>query len=1035
MERTASFGYWLRRRRRALDLTQDELAQRVACALGTIKKIESDERRPSKQLAQSLADALEIPAAERAAFLKAARAELAVDQLDIATPLSESGAVAPPATLPAGTVTFLFTDIADSTRLWAQHPAAMRGALARHDAIVRAAIEQGGGRVFKTGGDAFHAVFADATGALAAALAAQRGLLAEPWPETGALAVRMALHSGTAELRDGDYFGHALNQTARILAASHGGQILLSAASWELTRDHLRSDIAVRDLGAYWLKGLPRPEQIYQVTAPELPADFPRLISLDRLTTNLPVPVTGFVGREREAAALRDLLRREDVRLVTLTGPGGTGKTRLSIQVAAALEGDFADGAWFVDLAPISDPELVPSAIAQALGVREIGEQPIRERLRDYLRNKRMLLLLDNFEQVVEAARAVGELLAAAPGLKLLATSRILLRLAAEHEFAVPPLGLPPAIAGNRRPALEHAATTEDLTHYEAVRLFIDRAQAAKAGFAVTNDNAPAVAEICYRLDGLPLAIELAAARVKLFAPQALLARLENGLGFLTGGARDLPARQQTIRNTIDWSYNLLSENEKRLFARLGVFVGGWTIEAAEAVCNWTEVQGLRTELPDLAAPVLSPQSSVLNAIAALADHSLVRQNEGPDGEPRFSMLETIREYALERLAASGEAEEMRRRHADYFLALAEEAEPWLRRAEQLLWFSRLRAERANLLAALGWALQNKATEIGLRLASALKIFWDECGPQNEPRYWINTLLVQSGEVAPEIRAKALRYAGDLASTHVGHDAAQALQRESLTFSRLANDRRGSAEALGHLAFLAYLNGDFVGMHARLDEAEPIYKDLNDTWGIASILLMRGLDSRAPDRSCALTEQSLALFRATGDRFGIGSALNNLGWAALTRGDLVHAAALFEEQHANHQQLHERTGSPLIFGNLGVVAHAQGELVRAEMYLRQTLRQFENDGNKKGCVEMIVELAWVANSAGNHTRATRLMAAATALHDAIGYQLEPFDQTTAERNLATARAALGTEAFEAAWAAGRTLPLDQAIAEALSVNG
>ncbi|HEX9438481.1 MAG TPA: NB-ARC domain-containing protein, partial [Roseiflexaceae bacterium] len=534
-----------------------------------------------------------------------------------------------------------------------------------HDALLRTAIEAHGGAVFKTVGDAFHAAFATAVDAVSAALAGQRALAAEAWGATGPLRVRMALHSGGAELRDGDYFGHALSRAARILAAGHGGQILLSAASWELARDHLPPDVALHDLGAHWLKSLARPEQIYQLAVPGLPAEFPPLQSLDRPTTNLPAQITVFIGRERELAALRNLLGRDDVRLVTLTGPGGTGKTRLSLQIAAEALDMFAHGVWFVSLAPIGDPDLVAATIAQALGVREAGGRPIRELLRSYLREKRTLLLLDNFEQIVDAAPLISELLAFAPGLKVLVTSRTTLHLSGEREYPVPPLGLPPTddrrwTTDDRKagdPTLEWPnMRAETISQYEAVRLFIERAQAARADFAVTNENAPAVAEICARLDGLPLAIELAAARIKLFPPQALLGRLGNRLKLLTGGARDLPERQQTIRNTIDWSYQLLNDAEKTLFMRLGVFVGGCTIEAVEAVCN---AEG---DLP----------MDIIDGIAALTDKSLLRQEEGIDGEPRFTMLQTIRAYALDRLEALGSAEALWQQHAEYYLALVE---------------------------------------------------------------------------------------------------------------------------------------------------------------------------------------------------------------------------------------------------------------------------------------------------------------------------------------------------------------------------
>ncbi len=579
VEPVMSFGYWARRQRKALDLTQAELAQCVGCAAGTIRHIEADERRPSRHMAERLAECLRIPADERSAFISAARAELSPDRLALPPqPVHHTDALTASPKLseqppqPSGTVTFLFTDIEGSSKLWEQHKEAMRAALARHNALLHQSIEANRGSVFKTIGDAVCAAFASAPDALAAALTAQRALLAEDWGTVGVLRVRMALHTGTVQPFEGDYLGRPLNRVARMLSVGHGSQVLLSRATQELVRDDLPQDVALRDLGEHRLKDLTRPEHIFQLVSLDLPANFPPLVTLDQRSTNLPIQPTPLIGREQEVNAVRVLLQRSDVRLLTLIGPGGTGKTRLGLQVAAELLDDFVDGVWFINLAPLGDPTLVAGAIAQTLDINEGSGQPLVEGLKASLRAKRVLLLLDNFEQIVAAAPLVGELLTAVPGLKVLVTSRIPLHLYGEREHAVPPLALP-----DRR----HLPPIERLTMYDAVRLFIERAEAAKADFTVTNENAPAVAEICYQLDGLPLAIELAAARVKLFPPQALLARLGNRLRMLTGGPYDRPARQQTLRNAIDWSYDLLDEGEKKLFARLGVFVGGATLETS----------------------------------------------------------------------------------------------------------------------------------------------------------------------------------------------------------------------------------------------------------------------------------------------------------------------------------------------------------------------------------------------------------------------------------------------------------------------
>src|SRR5215218_4985898 len=534
------------------------------------------------------------------------------------------------------TLTFLFTDVEGSTFLWERNLKAMSEALVRHDEILRTAIEAYEGHVFKTVGDAFYAAFPRAPKALSAALDAQRALHHAEWEETGPLRVRMALHTGAAEERDGDYFGPSLNRVARLLSAGHGGQVLLSLATHELVRDELPEETGLRDLGERRLKDLSRPERVFQITSSSLPSEFPPLRTLDSRRNNLPTQPTPLVGREREVAQVCERLRSPAVRLLTLTGPGGTGKTRLGLQAAAELIDEFEGGTFFVPLAPITNPALVAPTIARVLGLTETGDQTLEELLRDYLRDRQTLLLVDNFEQVLGAAPLVTELLSAAPNLKVLTTSRILLRLYGEYEFAVPPLEVPDP---GRRQSLEQ------VTQYEAVRLFIERARAAKADFAVTSDNAPEVAEICVRLDGLPLAIELAAARIKLLSPRAILDRLGDRLKLLTGGARNLPERQRTLRGAIEWSYDLLDAAERTLFTRAAVFSGGFTLEAMETVCDAGE------ELP----------LDIFEGASSLLDKSLLRQEEGTEDEPRFVMLETIHEYARERLEQSGEAEEMRR--------------------------------------------------------------------------------------------------------------------------------------------------------------------------------------------------------------------------------------------------------------------------------------------------------------------------------------------------------------------------------------
>jgi predicted ATPase/class 3 adenylate cyclase len=610
--------------------------------------------------------------------------------------------LANPSALPRGTVTFLFTDIEGSTRMWDRDHAAMTNAMARHDAILSGVITAHGGYVFKTVGDAVCAAFPTAPAALAAALAAQLAIAAELWGALGPLRVRIAIHSGSVETRDGDYIGPPLNRVARLLAAGHGGQVLLSAATQHLVRGHLPAGSTLRDLGEHRLRDLLEPERIFQLCATDLDDTFPPLKSLDRQPTNLPVQPTPLIGRDQDLDEIEVLLSRDDVRLVTLTGMGGTGKTRLALQVAADQVEVFPDGAFFVDLAPITDPALVLPTMAATLGLREGGGQSLHDTLVAYCTDKQLLLLLDNLEQVLDAAPAIADLLSTCPALTLLVTSRAHLGLRAEHEYLVPPLATPDP---DRLPPFA------DVAQIASVALFVERATAVRHDFALTAENAPAVATICARLDGLPLAIELAAARMKVLSPRAVLDRLTNRLALLTGGARDLPERQRNLRATIAWSYDLLPPDEQALFRRLAVFAGGFSLEAAETVVG----------------PAAELDLDILDGVTVLVEHSLVRQVTVPDvedGEPRFTLLETLREYGLERLADSGEEAATWQRHATFYLALAEEAEPALQGdPSQHAWLDRLERERDNLRAALTWASDN-APERAARLSATLWRLW-----------------------------------------------------------------------------------------------------------------------------------------------------------------------------------------------------------------------------------------------------------------------------------------------------------------------
>ena len=975
----APFGALLRRCRTAAGLTQEELAERAGLSRRGVNDLERGARlHPRRDTVALLADALGLAGEDRSTFLSAARHPLPRAASVSAPTPAAPGSLALATTLPTGTVTFLFTDIEGSTRLLQRLGDAYAGALGDHQALLRAAFTAHGGVEVDTQGDAFFVAFATATAAVQSAAAATRALAEHVWPKGANLRVRMGIHTGTPQLIGDHYVGMDVHRAARIAAAGHGGQVLLSQTTRPLVEEMLPDSVTLRDLGAHRLKDLQQPERLVQLVIAGLPSDYPPLKTLDTHQHNLSVQPTPLLGREAELAALTSLLRRDDVRLVTLTGPGGIGKTRLGVQAAADLIEAFPDGVWFVRLSRLVDPSLVLSTIAQTLSLKEESSQPLAETLRAHMTEKHLLLVLDNFEQVVGAASDVAMLLESSPGLHLLVTSRVPLHLRGEHEYPLVPLPLPKQ---------EHLPP-EILSQYAAVALFIERARGAKPDFVVTAANAPAIAEICARLDGLPLALELAAVRVKVLPPEALLARLSRGLQLLSSGARDLEERQRTMRATIAWSEHLLTPEEQVLFRRLAVFVGGCTLEAAEAICA----------VPEGAVPL---HLEVLEGLSTLVDHSLLQQRE-EDGEPRFGMLQVIREYALEGLKGSAEAEALFRAYATFLVALVEQYRHKHAGQEAVAWLDRLEREHDNLRAVLGWARDQGEAELGLHLAGILARFWKLRGHFREGRAWMGEMLaLEAGQVdaaiaslagdfpprLAEVRARALVNGGALAMEEGDYATAEIWTDQGRALALALGDLAMARYALTNLGLVATDKGDLAGAAARYTE-------------------------------------SLALARELGDQRGMATVLNNLGYVASVRGDLEEAAARYADSLTLARQIDDREQIALCLNNLGNIARERGEVDQAEVLGREALTLYWELGNPSRCMMALESLAVVRRG----EQSARLLGAVAALRETIGASLS---EQGDEQAVAGARVALGEETWAAAFAAGKALSLEQAIAEAL----
>jgi predicted ATPase/class 3 adenylate cyclase len=861
------------------------------------------------------------------------------------------------------TLTFLFTDIEGSTRLWDSQPDLMRTALARHDAIMRGAIEHSGGLVFKTIGDAFCAAFIQPEAAVSAALDAQLGLSAESWDGMDPIRVRMAIHTGEAESRDDDYFGPPLNRVSRMLSLGQGGQTLLSLNTYTLVHEVLDDGVAFRDLGEHRLKDLQRPEHVYQLIHPKLQESFKPLRSLDSLPNNLPLQVTSFVGRERE---LREIKRHlSSARLLTLTGSGGTGKTRLGLQAAVDLLDSSSDGSWFVELAPIKDPALVPQTVATALGIREEPGRKLTDTLVDHLRNKRMLIMLDNAEHMLNTVASLADqILRNCLHVQILATSREALAVSGEQTFRVPSMSMPDP--GRRY-------TREALIQFEAVKLFVDRAVLSQPTFEVTSQNAAAIAQLCHRLDGIPMAIELAAARVRALPVERIAERLDDRFRLLTGGSRTALPRQQTLRAMIDWSYDLLTVKEKTLLRRLSVFSGGWSLDAAEQICG-----GVGDELEAW---------EILDLLQSLVDKSLAVYD---DTVQRYRMTETVRAYGRDALEELSEAAAIKSRHLEYFLRLTDTTEELILGPRAVEVLAMLDTEQKNLRAAMEWGPDGGDSVKALHLANSLLQFFQMRGEYTEASSIYEALLAKVPPEAKAERAVALACLGILGFRLTKFAAAREPLHQALNLFSELGDESGAARVVNTLGVIALQLGDF-------EEAAQCF------------------------------QRALPIFERSTDPVRLAILYNNLAILAVHHErDLKRARVYYTDALMLNRQVGNRTYQAGNLSNLADIYAKEGDAVTARRLAREACEMHLELGDMQNLQDSIEVLAPAELALGRPRIAAMLIATKEAVMEQLSTQVAPYVVEEYLENVSAIRAALGDQEFESITAKGRLMTLEEA---------